>query len=92
MPCKVCSAGLALGGLDKRIAAAQAFYKILMGYRPSLPLDMPPGYRSVMTSCWSSDPAARPGFDLIIKCLQVCACFTAPSLESVRSMLGSAAC
>ncbi len=29
-----------------------------------------------MTSCWSTDPLARPGFDLIIKCLQVCTCLT----------------
>ena len=49
----------------------QAFYKILMGYRPSLPPDMPAGYRSIMRSCWSADPLDRPGFDLIIKCLQV---------------------
>lgn len=52
---------------------AQAFYKILMGFRPSLPPDMPAGYRSVMKSCWAADPAARPSFEVVICCLQVSA-------------------
>ena len=51
--------------------SAQAFFKILMGYRPPLPADMPPGYRSVMTSCWSADPDDRPDFEVIISSLQV---------------------
>ena len=75
-----------------RDAAAQAFYKILMGYRPSLPPDMPAGYRSVMTSCWSTDPLARPGFDLILKCLQVCTGFVALYLNRTCLVLGSADC
>ena len=49
----------------------QAFFKILMGYRPPLPPDMPPGYRSVMTSCWSTNPDDRPGFEVVISSLQV---------------------
>ena len=49
----------------------QAFFKILMGYRPPLPPDMPPGYRSVMTACWSANPDDRPGFEVVISSLQV---------------------
>ena len=49
----------------------QAFFKILMGYRPPLPPDMPPGYRSVMTACWSVNPDDRPGFEVVISSLQV---------------------
>ena len=55
----------------KAAPSVQAFFKILMGYRPPLPPDMPPGYRSVMTSCWSANPDDRPGFEVVISSLQV---------------------
>lgn len=58
----------------------QAFFKILMGYRPPLPPDMPPGYRSVMTACWSANPDDRPGFEVVISSLQVR--YTQPTCRS----------
>ena len=50
---------------------AQVFYKVLMGFRPSVPPAMPPGYRAIMEACWSADPDARPSFDVVLRCLQV---------------------
>ena len=42
--------------------AAQVFFKVLMGYRPPVPPDMPQEYKDVMTACWDEDPANRPPF------------------------------
>jgi hypothetical protein len=32
---------------------------------------MMPDYKLLMTSCWKVDPVQRPGFDSVLKCLQV---------------------
>lgn len=48
--------------LRRRNAAAQVFFKVLMGYRPPIPPDMPAVYKDLMTACWDEDPANRPPF------------------------------
>lgn len=40
----------------------QVFFKVLMGYRPPIPPDMPQVYKDLMTACWDEDPANRPPF------------------------------
>lgn len=52
-------------------AAAQVFYKVLMGFRPGIPTNMEKGYKEVMEACWQPTDAARPTFEVILKCLQV---------------------
>ena len=47
------------------------FYKVLMGFRPTIPADMAVGFRNVMEACWQPNDAARPTFDVILRCLQV---------------------
>ena len=42
-----------------------------MGFRPSVPPGMPPGYKAIMEACWSADPDERPSFDVVLRCLQV---------------------
>ncbi len=42
--------------------ALQVFFKVLMGYRPPVPPDMPQAYKDLMTACWDEDPANRPPF------------------------------
>ncbi len=66
-----------LGRLLRRACAyfqqfqrVQVFYKVLMGFRPEVPPDMPAGYRAIMEACWDVDPAARPSFDIVLRCLQ----------------------
>ncbi|KAK9906630.1 hypothetical protein WJX75_005201 [Coccomyxa subellipsoidea] len=48
----------------------QVFYKVLMGFRPTIPADMAVGFRNVMEACWQPNDAARPTFDVILRCLQ----------------------
>jgi len=44
---------------------------VLHGDRPPIPDGIPEAYSLLMTSCWSSDPTARPSFESVLRCLQI---------------------
>ncbi|KAK9915364.1 hypothetical protein WJX75_008098 [Coccomyxa subellipsoidea] len=48
--------------LFRGLNSSQVFFKVLMGYRPPIPPDMPAVYKDLMTACWDEDPASRPPF------------------------------
>lgn len=48
--------------LKEECMVEQVFFKVLMGYRPPVPPDMPQAYKDLMTACWDEDPANRPPF------------------------------
>jgi hypothetical protein len=45
--------------------------KILDGWRPDLPVELPSYLRSIIMSCWQSDPIKRPNFSDICKILKI---------------------
>ena len=74
-------------------ALRQVFYKVLMGFRPEVPEEMPSGFRAIMEACWDANPDARPSFDVILRCLQarraLCPRFRAPPSHRAASTRGS---
>ena len=48
----------------------QVFFKVISGYRPAVPQDMPDGYVTLMKACWNKDPNERPPFEDIVKYLR----------------------
>ncbi|BDA43697.1 Mitogen-activated protein kinase kinase kinase 11 [Coccomyxa sp. Obi] len=48
--------------LFRGLNSSQVFFKVLMGYRPPVPPDMPEAYKDLMTACWDENPANRPPF------------------------------
>lgn len=42
---------------------------VIDGGRPAVPGNVPSGYRSLMVSCWASDPAERPTFAEVVQSL-----------------------
>jgi tRNA A-37 threonylcarbamoyl transferase component Bud32 len=40
---------------------------VVRGERPPIPHDCPPIYSSLMTACWSSNPADRPKFEVMLQ-------------------------
>ena len=48
----------------------QVFFKIISGYRPQVPADMPDGYATLMQACWHERPEERPPFEDIVSYLR----------------------
>ena len=45
--------------------------KVVAGhFRPPLSGDMPQGYKDLLSACWDEDPAQRPSFEDIERCLR----------------------
>ncbi|KAI8467040.1 MAG: kinase-like domain-containing protein [Monoraphidium minutum] len=44
---------------------------VLRDERPPLPGNMPEPYALLMTRCWAADPMARPGFDAVLRLIQL---------------------
>lgn len=52
-----------------RMSVFELSEHVIAGGRPEVPADAPGGYRSLMVSCWSGDPAARPTFSEVVSLL-----------------------
>ena len=50
--------------------SVQVFFKIITGYRPQVPPDMPEGYAALMKACWHERPEERPPFEDIVNYLR----------------------
>ncbi len=48
----------------------QVFFKIITGYRPQVPPDMPEGYATLMKACWHERPEERPPFEDVVNYLR----------------------
>jgi hypothetical protein len=57
-------------GILRGLNSAQAYFKVVMGFRPAIPDDMPQAYRDLMTACWHEDPDKRPAFEDIERFLR----------------------
>lgn len=55
-----------LQGVHSMTAALQ----VLTGLRPEIPKDCNPYLKSILLSCWKTDPMDRPSMDVIIASLQ----------------------
>lgn len=66
------------------------FFKVFNGYRPPLPLGMPRGLKDLMVACWSHNPAQRPSFRFIVRCLQRLIREVSCPVPSVSSNVSSA--
>jgi hypothetical protein len=44
--------------------------RVAAGFRPEVPRRWPHALRSLITSCWAQEPAARPSFDTVLQVLQ----------------------
>jgi hypothetical protein len=49
---------------------AQVFFKVITGYRPTVPQDMPQGYATLMKACWHEQPEERPPFEDMVAYLR----------------------
>eukprot|EP00884_Botryococcus_braunii_P016251 jgi/Botrbrau1/3309/Bobra.0048s0006.1 len=53
------------------MAIGQVFWAVAVNdQRPDVPLSCPQAYRELMTSCWATEPAARPAFAEVWRTLQ----------------------
>lgn len=43
---------------------------VVSGVRPTMPANISPGYRDLMTTCWSGNPEERPSSDEVAEILQ----------------------
>ncbi len=48
----------------------QVMFRVMTGYRPPIPDEMPAGYRQLMVACWDEEPANRPPFTDILTWLR----------------------
>ena len=48
----------------------QVFFKVLSGFRPAVPPDMPDGYANLMKACWHENPLERPPFEDVVAYLR----------------------
>jgi hypothetical protein len=44
---------------------------VLLDERPPVPDNMPEAYALLMTSCWRADPMSRPGFDTVLRLINL---------------------
>ncbi|GBF92133.1 kinase [Raphidocelis subcapitata] len=44
---------------------------VLRDERPPIPEDMPEAYALLMTRCWQADPMSRPGFDTVLRLINI---------------------
>jgi hypothetical protein len=44
---------------------------VLRDARPPLPPGMPEPYALLMTRCWATDPAERPSFESVLRCIHL---------------------
>ena len=69
---------------DQHVNPFQLMELVRQGLRPALPVDMPGPLQTLMCSCWSGDPAARPSFDRICGQLEALA---APARDTQLSFI-----
>lgn len=50
-------------------SAAEVMALVRAGVRPPIPADCPPDWAALMTACWADNPADRPVFSDIVRCL-----------------------
>ena len=48
----------------------QVFFKVISGFRPAVPPDMPDGFTTLMKACWHENPLERPPFEDIVAYLR----------------------
>ncbi|CAL5221171.1 g3314 [Coccomyxa viridis] len=56
--------------LFRGMNSSQVFFKIITGYRPQVPADMPEGYAMLMKACWHECPEERPPFEDVVNYLR----------------------
>jgi hypothetical protein len=47
-----------------------AALQVLTGLRPEMPKDCHPGLKSILETCWKTDPSDRPTMEVVIAALQ----------------------